>query len=154
MAKRSYGSNFTPQVDSSYGLIYRLNDLWVGADRKALAGDLEGWNHVLNVLYRNLLYRNPMEVEYINDDKEEIKTIKVGEEDSKIYKKFKNMIRDCRKQMRIAVRQKDRLLFEQSKEKYAETLAMKDIWLRKFMQERGLYLKEVEFDPSRAMWGG
>jgi len=31
---------------------------------------------------------------------------------------------------------------------------LKDVWLRKFMQERKLYLKEVDFDPTRAMWGG
>lgn len=151
MAKRS---NFTPQVDAGYGLIYRLNDLWNGADRKALSGDLDGWNHVLNAIFRNLSYRGTMEVTYNGEGKESIKFIKLSEEDSKVYEKFRVLIKECKRRMRQSIRQKDRLLYEQSKESYAETLSLKDIWLRKFMQERGLYLREVEFDPSRAMWGG
>jgi len=146
--------NYTPQVDAGYGLIYRLNDLWNGADRKALAGDLDGWNHVLNALFRNLLYRGTMNVEYETDSKTNIKKVKLENEDSLIYIKFRDLIKTYKKAMRIALAKKDRFMYESAKGAYAETLELKDIWLRKFMQERGLYLREVEFDPSQAMWGG
>jgi hypothetical protein len=152
MAKKS--SNYTPNVDAGYGLIYRLNDLWNGADRRALAGDLDGWNHVLNAIWRNLLYRHTVEVEYEDEEKTKIKDIKLDEEDSKIYNKFKVLIKDCKIKMNQAVKARNRTAYFQQKENYHEILSMKDIWLRKFMNERGLYLKELEFDPSRAMWGG
>jgi hypothetical protein len=153
MAKAKY-KDFSPSVDAGYGLIYRLNDLWNGADRKALAGDLDGWNHVLNAIYRNLLYREPIEVEYEDDKKTRIKEIKLSSEDSKIFDKFKLMIRNAKRKMYSAIRTKNRMEYNQAKEEYNSILSLKDIWLRKFMQERGLYLKEIEFDPSRAMWGG
>lgn len=148
-------NNYTPNVDAGYGLIYRLNDLWNGADRKALSGDLDGWNHVLNAIYRNLLYRYPVEVEYIDGDKSKgIIDIKLNEGDRKIFEKFSEMIREKRAKVHKAVRIKNRSAYNIARQEYHEILSLKDIWLRKFMQDRGLYLKEVEFDPSRAMWGG
>jgi len=147
--------NYTPNVDAGYGLIYRLNDLWNGADRKALSGDLDGWNQVLNAIYRNLLYRHPLEVEFVDGDKKkEIKNIKLNDDDRKVYDKFTEMVQQEKRKVYKAIQAKDRLEYNKARQNYSNVLAMKDIWLRKFMQDRGLYLKEVEFDPSRAMWGG
>jgi len=147
-------NNYSSTVDAGYGLIYRLNDLWNGADRAALGGDLDKWNHVLNAIFRNLCYRNTMEVEYEDEEKTQIKTIKLTDEDSLIFSKFQVMIKEIKQQMHDAIKIKKRGAYILSRERYHWTLSKKDIWLRKFMQERGLYLREVEFDPSQAMWGG
>ena len=59
------------------------------------------------------------------------------------------------KQKRLTARKKKNFfLFNWCEEKLYETLGYKDVWLRKFMQENGLYLKEIEFNPANAMWGG
>lgn len=147
--------NYTPNVDAGYGLIYRLNDLWNGADRKALSGDLDGWNQVLNAIYRNLLYRHPLEIKYIEDDKTKgIKELGLNDSDKIIYEKFNEMVRQKKSKIYQAIREKNRTAYNKARHDYNDVLTLKDIWLRKFMQDRGLYLKEVEFDPSKAMWGG
>ena len=33
-----------------------------------------------------------------------------------------------------------------------KSLLIKEIWIRKFMNELGLYLKEIEYNPAGAMW--
>ena len=62
----------------------------------------------------------------------EIKAIKASQNPEKVYK-GKNL--------------------EQSKADYYKALMMKDIWLRKFMQSKGLYLRVVSNDPSNALFG-
>jgi len=153
MAKAKY-RDYSPNVDAGYGLIYRLNDLWNGADRKALSGDLDGWNHVLNAIYRNLSYRNSIEIEYEDEEKTKIKSMKLAEEDSIVFNKFSTMIKQMKLKIHQAIAAKNRAEYNKANNEFHRILALKDVWLRKFMQERGLYLKEVEFDPSRAMWGG
>jgi len=153
MVKRN-NSNYSSSVDAGYGLIYRLNDLWNGADRAALAGDLEKWNHILNAIFRNLCYRGTMEIEYEDHEKTKIKEIKFNEEDSLVYYKFQELIRKATSKIHMAIKEKNRLDYNKGREQLHWILSQKDVWLRKFMQERGLYLREVEFDPSQAMWGG
>lgn len=153
MAKGKY-NNYSSTVDAGYGLIYRLNDLWNGADRAALAGDLDKWNHILNALFRNLCYRGTMQIEYEDEEKTKIKEIKYNDEDSIVYLKFQNLIREIKEEIYVAIKDKDRIRYNKKRETYHNILSKKDVWLRKFMQERGLYLREVEFDPSQAMWGG
>ena len=173
MVKRN--NNYSATVDAGYGLIYRLNDLWNGADRAALVGDLDKWNHILNAIFRNLCYRGAMEITYEEEDKKTevlnlptlrsnvkktispstpIKTIKLNPEDSLVFEKFRKLIKVVKVQLYKAMQNKKRGEYNVSREDYQEILSKKDIWLRKFMQDRGLYLREVEFDPSRVMWGG
>ena len=59
----AYSSNFSmPSIDTSLGLIFRLNDLWAKADRRALSGDLDAWELVLDRIFSNLLYSEEMEI--------------------------------------------------------------------------------------------
>jgi len=151
MAKKN---NYSSSVDAGYGLIYRLNDLWNGADRAALAGDLDKWNHVLNAIFRNLCYRGAMQIEYTDKEKTIIKEIKMSEEDSIVFFKFQDLIRQTKSKIHTAIKKQNRGEYNKAREELHLVLSQKDVWLRKFMQERGLYLREVEFDPSQAMWGG
>ena len=148
---------YQPTIDAGIGLIYRLNYLWNQADQAALTGDLEKWNFILDTIYRNLLYRNKMEIEFIVDAKgkpQQIKTVGLMKEDLLIFDHYKKIIRNVKQKRLEARKKRDIYLFNWSEEKLYEVLGHKDVWLRKFMQENGLYLKEIEFDPSRAMWGG
>lgn len=150
-------SSYQPEINAGIGLIYRLNALWNRADFAALEGDMDKWNFVLDRIYCNLLYRNNMEVEYTLDDNGKPKEItKVGlmKEDIMIYEKFRSWIRDIKLKRMEAIKKKDRSLYNHRSENLYHALMLKDVWLRKFMQERNLYLKEVEFNPANAMWGG
>jgi len=140
-------------LDAGLGLIFRLNTLWRSADLAALRGELEEYNDILNRIFVNLLYKSPMDVEY-NEDRTDIKSVDWSEEDSKVYNKFKDMVREVKKKESEAIKKKDRNDYNSAKEDHYEVLLKKDTWLRKLMMEKGLYLKEIEFDPEKAMWGG
>jgi hypothetical protein len=148
---------YQPTIDAGIGLIYRLNYLWNQADQAALNGDLEKWNFILDTIYRNLLYRNKLEIQYTVDEKgrpKEIKYVGLMKEDILIFDHYKKLIRQIKEKKLQARRKKNIFLFNWAEEKLYEVLGHKDVWLRKFMQENGLYLKEVEFNPANAMWGG
>lgn len=147
-------SNFTPGIDASLGLIFRLNILWQTADRKALAGDMEGWNFTLDRIYCNLSYRGEMDIEYKDKERTIIKDIKMDQSEIQILDKFKDKIRKVKHKKIYALKRKKRTEYNMANQKYYEVLTMKDIWLRKLMQSKNLYLKEVEFNVSRAILGG
>ena len=141
------------QIDASIGLVVRLNYLWSEADRKALLGEFDSWNFVLDRIYCNLMYRNPIEADLESDGKT-IKDLKLNEESAVIYDKFLEKIKKAKLDLKNAARRNNRQEYYKCKEEYYRVLMLKDVWLRKFMQELRLYLKEFEFDPSRAMFGG
>jgi hypothetical protein len=148
---------YQPNIDAGIGLIYRLNALWNKADYAALEGDMEKWNFVLDTIYRNLLYRNNLDIKYQIDAKGkpmEIISIDLVKEDKLIHEWFRKKIRQVKVDKLMAIRKKDRIRYYQALEDLYALMGQKDSWLRKFMQERGLYLKEVEFNPANAMWGG
>ena len=149
--------SYQPNLDAGLGLIFRLNALWNKADYAALEGDFDKWNFVLDAIYRNLLYRHNMDVKYEIDDKGKpvsIISIDLLKEDKLIFNWFKHKIRQLKVNRMRAIRYKKKALYHQSLEGLYTVLGQKDSWLRKFMQERGLYLREVEFNPANAMWGG
>lgn len=141
-------------IDAGLGLVYRLNTLWRSADVAAVKGELDEYNDILNRIFVNLLYRAPMEVEYENKEKTKIKSVGWSDEDSLVFNKFKEMLKEMKKREREAIQKKSKIAFDATREEHYEILLRKDTWLRKFMMDRGLYLKEVEFDPTNAMWGG
>lgn len=151
-------NNFSqPSIDAGIGLIYRLNALWNRADFAALEGDMEKWNFVLDRIYCNLLYRNNMEIEFVNDEKgkpQEITKVGLMKEDMLIYDKFKSWIKTIKQKIYDSIKKRNRNEYNLQQEELYRALMLKDIWLRKFMQERNLYLKELEFNPANAMWGG
>ena len=149
--------SYQPNIDAGIGLIYRLNALWNRADFAALEGDMEKWNFVLDIIYRNLLYRNNLDIQFKNDIKGkpmDIISVDLVKEDRLIHDWFRKRIREIKVNRLIAVKKRDRVEYYKALEDLYTLMGLKDSWLRKFMQERGLYLKEVEFNPANAMWGG
>jgi hypothetical protein len=151
--RRGNKNNASATLDAGLGLIFRLNTLWRSADLAALRGELEEYNDILNRIFVNLLYKSPMDIEY-TPNKEDIKKVSWNEDDSKVFNKFKEMTREIMRKEAEAIRRKNRTAYNLAKEEHYEILLMKDTWLRKFMMEKGLYLKEVDFNPETAMWGG
>jgi len=89
-----------------------------------------------------------------------IEKIELSDEDELVYKYLteniaaeKNNIRKAFKDLQKPdIKSKNKSL-ENSKADYYRALMMKDIWLRKFMQSKGLYLKVIKHDPSSALFG-
>ena len=52
------------------------------------------------------------------------------------------------------MKRKDKRTWNLTQEEEYDLMMKKDIWLRKMMQIQKLYIKESEFDASKAMWGG
>jgi hypothetical protein len=154
MAYFNKRAKVSTSIDAGLGLVYRLNTLWRSADVAAVKGELDEYNDILNRIFVNLLYKAPMEVTYEDKERTILKTVGWSNEDSMIFNKFKEMLKEVKKREWEAIIKKDRMGYNSSKEDHYEILLRKDSWLRKFMMDRGLYLKEVEFDPTNAMWGG
>jgi hypothetical protein len=143
---------YQPDRDASLGLIFRLNALWEKADRRALSGDHDEWELVLDRIFSNLLYRE----EIITEENEEGKVVdvKLSEKDKKVWEKIKEKIRQAKADKNNSLKHNSKL-YNQMKNKHYEAIMFYDIWLRKFMQSLGqLYLKEVEHNPSKALFGG
>lgn len=148
-----YESNSkTPTIDGGLGLIIRLNILFNKADRSALAGDMDEWNNILDRIYVNLCYRTPMDIEI--DDKGKVTKLCLDEEDQHIFNEFLNRIRNVKFQRYSAIQKRSNMLLEKAKQDHYNLLMLKDIWLRKLMNSMGLYMKEIEFNPATAMFGG
>ena len=89
-----------------------------------------------------------------------VEKVELSDEDEMIYKHLtetiatekNNKIKAIKILQKPDTKEKGKSL-EQSKVDYYRALMMKDIWLRKFMQCKGLYLKVVKYDPSSALFG-
>ncbi len=89
-----------------------------------------------------------------------IESIELSDEDEMVYKFLTKKIKDAvnnkinamKKPTDKKTREKTKNL-EECKEEHYRALMMKDIWLRKFMQDLGLYLKVSQNDPSHALFG-
>lgn len=148
----------TPQQDTGWGVIYRLNDLFREVEVLAPSGKYDDWNYKLDRIFSNLCYRTPLDIK--KDNNGEISSIEFDEEAYKIKMFFDGQILKYKKQMNDA---KSKILGEQenkvnrewviAKKKLYKQILMKEIWLRKYMFELNLYLKEVESNPAGSMWG-
>ena len=152
--------NYEADLDAGLGLIFRLNKLWPVADINAQAGEYEKWDHALDCIYRNLLYRNSTEV--IRDEvTNEIKDIKLKPEDREEYEFLSKIIFKWRRLYQLKVglniseETKKKLHHSAAyyRSKWYQALQMKDIWIRKFMKELNLYLKESIKSPGTALFG-
>jgi len=159
MKGSSSGSNFNPTLDAGLGLIFRLNYLWNKSDRHALAGEMDQWNFTLDRIFSNLSYRGEMDIVW-NDPKEKdpakqfILDIRLNHHDKLVHDKFKDMLKKIKIKRAIALKRKDKRTWSITQEEEYDLMMKKDIWLRKMMQIQKLYIKESEFDASKAMWGG
>lgn len=149
MVKRSH---IKPQQDAGWGLIFRLNDLWRQIESYAPKGEYDKWNFKLDRIWCNLLYREHIEVEKGEDEK--IINIKLSIDDKEEKEFLDDEITAARHEMNKMKKQEDNNKFLKAKRKYYNSLMLKDVWLRKFMMGLGLYLKEIEYDPSKAIYGG
>lgn len=149
MAYRNWNYDPDRTLDTGWGLIMRLNYLWSRADQVSIAGDLESLNFVLDRIFCNLLYREPLEVN--KDSEGNIIDVQLSEKDKQIWQQLNKRVNDARQSLRIAKQVKE---YQKARADLYQALMMKDIGLRKFMFELKIYLKEADRNPARAMWGG
>lgn len=151
-------SNFNqPDKDAGWGLIFRLNALWEKADRRAIKGDLDGWELVLDAIFRNLLYRNEMEIvieESEGEDNKKIIDVKPTPQDIGEWEIMKGKIKVAKESITKSMRLRNPQLISKANKDHYNSLMFYDVWLRKFMQRHQLYLKEIESNPSKALFGG
>ena len=90
-----------------------------------------------------------------------VENVGLSDEDEMVYRHLteniameKNNIKKAVKILQKPDTKEKGKSLELSKADYYRALMMKDIWLRKFMQSKGLYLKVIEHDPSKALFGG
>jgi len=143
--------NYVPDKDAGWGLIFRLNALWERADRRAEAGDYEGWEVVLDRIFSNLMYRNKVEI--VTNGDNEIIDVEIKDEEYKEFQKVKQKIRNVRFEMLKARHERNFKNLKLAQMNLYKILMFYDIWLRKFMQSRDLYLKETEHNPGKALFG-
>lgn len=149
MAKRY----MVPQQDTGWGLIYRLNDLFRRIEVLAPVGRYEEWNFALDRVWCNLLYRNDIKI--LKNEEGEIKSIHLNDEDTKDKNFLDKQITIAKFTINKLKKEKEVDVKEMSKAKkdYYDSLMLKDVWIRKFMNSLGLYLKQVEHDPGKAIYG-
>jgi len=77
-----------------------------------------------------------------------------------IKKYFDNLIAKSKRQLRVIKKKipdekdpRQSKEYRKAKNELYQAINMKEVWLRKFMYQLGLYLKEVEYNPAGAMWG-
>jgi len=146
----------TPQQDTGWGVIYRLNGLFTEVETLAPSGKYDDWNIKLDRIWSNLVYRNPLEWE---EEGGEIIGVKFSDEDfakknfldTEILK-AKSGVSTARRKM-VAEDTKQSSEYILAKRKLYQALMLKEIWLKKYMHELGLYLKEISHNPAGSMWG-
>lgn len=145
-------------IDTGWGLIYRLNTLFNKAEDASLIGDFDKWNFILDRIFVNLCYKGAMDIIFDSNDPSvkptKVLSIDLPTEEKMVFDKFRELQRNIKFRQMQAIRKRNKSAYELLKEEHYRLLIYKDIWLRKIMMDRGLYLKEFEFDPTRAMWGG
>lgn len=148
----------SPDKDTGWGVIFRLNNLFNQVEDLAPSGDYDKWNFKLDRIWSNLVYKEDFKIDRDSNDK--ILNIEFDEEAFEIKEYFDSMIAKTKKEMRDAKKQtieKDKLPsnkeYIKAKNNLYKIITMKDVWLRKYMQELKLYLTEVEYNPSGAMFG-
>jgi hypothetical protein len=141
--------SLSPDKDAGWGLIYRLNNLWARVDTPAENGDYDAWNNVLDRIYCNLLYRNKIDI-IKNEQNGEIIEVKINEEPHKIFTYLTKNIFQAKSNYLRTANARDKAIM---RSRWYHKVLLKDVWLRKYMQELGLYLKEVANDPGSVLFG-
>lgn len=153
-----HNKSVTPQQDTGWGVIFRLNDLFRQVEDLAPSGKYDDWNFKLDRIWSNLLYRESLKIE--KDKNEKITSIEFNEEAYNIKMFFDSEIVKAKGEMRNSIKDIDdkkgamkNKEYIKAKNKLYKIILKKEIWLRKFMSDLKLYLKEVEHNPAGAMWG-
>lgn len=140
-----------PSVDSSLGLVLRLNNLWAMADAKHLAGELLEWNSYLNVIYDNLSY--DADVKVVKDNNGNIVNLKFVADHEAIFLMYARRLDEARKQYYLAMRRRSKADLIKTQNKIYACLVDKSRWLRTFEHKLGLYLREVPVSEGGSIWG-
>jgi hypothetical protein len=127
----------------------RLNKLWYEVDDSASAGDFAKWNIKLDCVFRNLLYKEYLDLEV--DENGKVKSCKLSKQDQNIYNYLNSAVRIA--SAKFNTPHKTKKDYMQAKEDLYNALSLKDIGLRKFMFQLKLYLKQGDGNPANAMWG-
>lgn len=147
MSKFDY--NRGEPLDASMGLILRLNKLWFEADDCAVNGDYSKWNIKLDCIFRNLCFKEPLDVEF--GPNREVLSVKLSRLDQNLYNYLNKKVIAASSKFKLVKTKAD---YEKAKEELYNALQIKDIGLRKFMFQLKLYLKQGDGNPANAMWGG
>jgi len=146
------------QQDTGWGIIFRLNGLFAEVEELAPAGKYDEWNIKLDRIWSNLVYRNNLD--WFKDDKtDKIVDVKLCDDD--FEKKNFLDLKILRAKTKINSSKRDSINDEYltkkeyiiAKRELYQAILLKEIWLRKYMHELGLYLKEISSNPSGSMWG-
>jgi len=135
-------------IDTSWGLIYRLNKLWGDIDYYAARGDFENWNSRLDRVFCNLLFKEDLVLEKTENG--EIVSVELSEDDQEVFDYLNKEYKSANEEYKNAKTKQEMI---KAKEKVYHALMLKDIGLRKLMRELKLYLKEADPNPARSMWG-
>ena len=142
-----------PGLDTSLGLIYRLNNLWREIDSVSIRGQYDEWSIILDRVFCNLLYRE--EAIPITNLAGEIVTVRITNTEYTIWKVLSANI----------FKAKSNLILEQTKNRRSSNIPLlksrwynelikKDLWMRKFMHNTlKLYLKEEKKAPGTSLFG-
>lgn len=135
-------------LDASLGLIMRLNKHWYEADEAADQGNFAKWNIKLDTIFRNLCFKESLDIE-LEDGK--VISVKLCKQDRIAFEYLNKTVKEASKRLATVKSKKEYL---EAKEKLYEAMQLKDIGVRKFMQQLKLYLKQGDGNPANAMWGG
>jgi hypothetical protein len=143
-------SNYEPEMDSTLGLIYRLNYLWAKVDRDRLSGNFDKWEMSLDSVFVNIMYREEAKIDYEKGN-DKVKDVKIEEEDYEKWEKWKDKIAVAK-----SLVNKAKTISEQraAKHKLYRVLIGYDIWLRKFEYYLKLYIKETQRSPGSSLFHG
>jgi len=139
---------FNPDKDAGWGLIYRLNGLWAQVDTPATGGNYGEWNILLDRLFANLDYEDSWEV--IKNKEGKVIDVKINNEDYEIYHALSRRVFYFQRKSAKAKTNKEKMI---ARSQWYQELFKKDRWIRKFMQKKKLYLKQVENSPGTAAFG-
>jgi hypothetical protein len=137
------------KIDGSLGTVMRLNILWARVDKPAAEGDFDKWDYWLDRIFCNLCYKEPFEIEK-NEGK--IVEVKFNSKDKELFEYLNLKVAEARQQLKNSKSKED---YTKAKGNFYKALMMKDIGLRKYEhQVLRVYMKHIDTNPARAMWGG
>jgi intergrase/recombinase len=145
--------NIDGTMDTTLGLIMRLNYLWTEADNFAKTGKYSSWNFTLDAIWRNLSFSEKLEVEDEENEQtgeKKIITVRLNDDDKRLWIKLnKNVIESLNR----INNSKSKSELSSARRSYYSALQMKDIGLRKFQHGLKLYVKTKNKNTSNSMWG-
>jgi hypothetical protein len=153
MAYRRSMSNMDGDQTTGWGLIYRLNNLFSKIEWAVEAGDMRKWNTLLDRIFCNLAFEEQMDVK--RDDKDNIISVEMSEKDKAIFNYLTKEVKNAFDEMSLARRQGDIKKARIANSNIYRALIKKDVFLRKYMHsELKMYLKKIDSNPGRAIYGG